>query len=191
MKAGTSEYEALNDLHLYAICLGGRAPRARVELHDVAFAVGRDLEDCHEQLLDAWFGQPDGLHIDAWARLDAVDGHRVELHRRPADEGPRLYFVNIGGYVPGEFIERHAYAFFAGRDRSEIKRRAKAELLVGKDSVHRDDLFDVDDVIAVDPGGGWHIRLVADRNVKAPEVVNGYFPLPRATIEDWKSRRDG
>ncbi len=181
----------LNDPRLFAVCLGGRARRARVELHDVAFAVGADLEDCHEQLLDAWFGEPDGLHVDAWTRLDAVDGHRVELHREPGHGGARLYFVNIGGYAPGEFGERHAFGFFAGTSKSAIKARAKAELLGGKQSVHRDDLFEVDDLIAIEPGAGWHIRLIPDPTVDASEVVNGYFPLPRATIEAWKARRAG
>jgi len=189
MNPESSEYNVLNDLGLFAVCLGGRALRARVELHDVTFSVGRDLEDCHQQLLDAWFGEPDGLHIDAWARLDGVDGHRVELDRQPGSNGLGLYFVNIGGYVPGEFIERHAYGFFVGSGQAEIKRRAKSELLVGMNSVHRDDLFEVDDVIAIGPCRGWHVRLTPDPNAGSPEIVNGYFPLPRKTIEAWKSRK--
>jgi hypothetical protein len=174
--------------YLYATCLGGRAPGARVELHDVAFAVGPSLEACHEQLLDAWFGDPDGLHIDAFARLDAVDGHRVELGREPQPDGPRLYFVNVGGYRPGEFGERHAWSFYVGTGPAEVKARAKRDLLAGKDSVHRDDLYDVDDVVAVPAAGGWHVHLTPAPGVARPEIVNGYFPLPRATIEAWKSR---
>jgi len=174
---------------LHAFCLGGRAPGCNVELHDVAFAVGAEVADCHTRLLDAWFGTPDELHIDAWCRLDRVDGHRVELHREPATDGPRLYFVNIGGYVAGEFGERHAWGLFVGHGKAGVKARAKSELLAGKDSIHRDDLHDVDDIIAVDPGGGWHLRLVPDPDAGVPEVVNGYFPLPRATIQAWKARR--
>lgn len=178
----------MSRMKLYAVCLGGRAPGARVELHDVAFAAGAALADCHEQLLDAWFGDPDGLHVDAFARLDTVDGHRVDLRREPGS-GPRLYFVNIGGYEPGEFGERHAWSFYVGADKAAIKARARRELLVGKTSVHRDDLYDIDDVIAVEPGGEWHVHLTPDPAADRPEVVNGYFPLPRATIEAWKARR--
>lgn len=179
---------AMTAASLYAVCLGGRAPGANVELHDVAFAVGATLASCHEQLLDQWFGEPDGLHIDAFARLDAIDGHRLELRREPGENGLRLYFVNIGGYEPGEFGERHAWSFFVGSDRAAVKKRARRELLSGKTSVHRDDLYDVDDVVVVAPGGGWHVHLTPDPAAEAPEVVNGYFPLPRATIESWKAR---
>jgi hypothetical protein len=178
----------MNAPSLYAVCLGGRAPGARVELHDVAFVVGPALADCHEQLLAAWFGDPDGLHVDAFARLDAVDGHRVELSRERPGGDERLYFVNIGGYAPGEFGERHAWSFFVGRGRSEVKARARRELLSGKTSVHRDDLYDIDDVIAVEPEG-WHVHASPDPAAGAPEIVNGYFPLPRATIEAWKAGR--
>src|SRR5690242_14553050 len=70
---------------LIACVLGGTAPRARTELHDVAFAVGASLEAVHEQLLDSWFGDPRGLHVDAWCFLDSVEGFRVRLARTPSD----------------------------------------------------------------------------------------------------------
>jgi hypothetical protein len=47
---------------LIACVLGGTAPGAKTELHDVALAVGTTLESAHDQLLDAWFGDPHGLH---------------------------------------------------------------------------------------------------------------------------------
>jgi len=173
---------------LFAVCLGGRAPGCKVELHDVAFAVGTSLEDIHPTLLSNWFGAPDGLHVDAWAVLDRVPGFRVELTRDPPANDLKLYFVNIGGYVEGEFGERHAWAFYAGDDRGEIKRRARRELLAGKQSVHRDDLHAIDDFVQIEPGDGWYPHLIPDAAAVAPEVTNGYFPLPKATIEAWSAK---
>lgn len=174
---------------LFVVCLGGRARGCNVELHDVVFAAGEDLESTHEQLLDLWFGQPDGLHVDAWAKVDSVDGHRVALTATPSADGPGLYFVNIGGYAPGELWERHAYALYAGRSKAEIKKRAKSELLVGRESVHRDDLYDVDDILEVRPAGGWHLTLTPDASATDPIVTNGYFPIPRKTISRWRASR--
>ena len=176
---------------LFAVCLGGRAPGCRVELHDVAFAVGTDLESTHMQLLDQWFGSPDGLHVDAWAVLDRVPGYRIELVRGAPAQGPKLYFVNIGGYRPGEFGERHALAFYAGPSPAGVKARARRELLPGKDSVNRDDLHAIDDLIEVSPGEGWALRLIADTEAGAAQVTNGYFPLPRRTISAWRRSRKG
>lgn len=171
---------------LFAVCLGGRAEGCNVELHDVVFAAGDSLEDIHDQLLDRWFGAPDGLHVDAWAELDRVPGFRVSLEKTPPAAEPRLYFINIGGYVAGEFGERHAYGFYAGDGKAEVKARAKRELLAGKESVHRDDLFEIDDIIEVAPGDGWYVHLQPDENAGEATVTNGYFPIPRATIEAWR-----
>jgi hypothetical protein len=174
---------------LFVVCLGGRAPGCKVELHDVVFAVGTDIESTHDQLLDQWFGAPDGLHVDAWARVEQVPGYRVRLSSKPADNGVRLYFVNIGGYAPGELWERHAYALYAGESRADVKARARKELLVGREAVHRDDLYDIDDVLEVRPSGAWHVVLEADPTAGEPAVTNGYFPIPRSTISAWRARQ--
>ena len=172
---------------LFAVLLGGRAPGCRVELHDVAFAVGRSLEETHPQLLDQWFGQARGLHVDAWCVLDRVAGHRIRLDRKRPAGGPRLHFINIGGYASGEFAEQHAYAFIAAADKAEAKRIAKSRLLPGRDQVHKDDLFEIDDCLAIERVGDWHVVLEADAQARDPSVTNGYFPLPRATIDTWEA----
>ena len=64
---------------LFAVYLGGRAPRASIELHDMVFVAGEAIEDCYDQLLDKWFGTPGWVHIDSWLELDIVDGWKVEL----------------------------------------------------------------------------------------------------------------
>lgn len=180
--------EKNNTPALYVVCLGGSAPGSNVELHDIAFAVGRDLESTHEQLLDQWFGNPEGLHVDAWTRVEQVPGYRVFLSEQPANNGMRLYFVNIGGYAPGELWERHAYALYAGQTVSEVKKRAREELLLGRDSVHRDDLYDIDDILEV-RADDWHIHLEADPDAAEPAVTNGYFPIPSRTIAEWRSKQ--
>lgn len=174
---------------LIACVLGGTAPRARVELHDVAFAVGDSLEAVHGQLLDQWFGDPRGLHVDAWCFVDGVAGYRVHLAERPPGNGLGLYFVNIGGYRRGEFGERHAWGLFGASDKPEAKARAKDALLQGFESIHKDDLHDVDECLQVGRAAGWHVHLTPDAAAVDPVVTNGYFPLPKATVDAWLARR--
>ncbi|TVS11093.1 MAG: DUF1543 domain-containing protein [Wenzhouxiangella sp.] len=185
-----TEIASATNLNLFAVLLGGRAAGCRVELHDVAFAVGQSLEDTHEQLLGQWFGQPQGLHVDAYAVVDQVEGYRVRLERQPPDQPEqRLYFINIGGYRPNEFAEQHAYALLAAANKAKAKARAKRTLLPGHDSVHKDDLYEVDDVLEIRTAAAWHVHLVADPSATAPRVVNGYFPLPSGTIKAWLKTR--
>ncbi len=172
---------------LIACVLGGTAPRARTELHDVAFAVGDSLDAVHPQLLDSWFGSPDGLHVDAWCFVDSVAGYRVRLHRAPADNGLHLYFVNIGGYRAGEFGERHAWALFGATSTGEAKARARASLLKGHEEIHKDDLHAVDDCLRIGNVAGWHVHLEPAEGALDPSITNGYFPLPLATVQAWKA----
>ncbi len=174
---------------LIACVLGGTAPGARTELHDIAFVVGHSLDAVHEQLLDTWFGTPEGLHVDAWTVLDSIAGYRVHLGQQAPGNGLHLYFVNIGGYLPGEFGERHAWGFFGASSRAEAKARAKATLLPGHQTPHKDDLYQVDDCIQIDAIERWHIQLQPDPGATAAPVTNGYNPLPAATIRNWRQKR--
>lgn len=191
---------------LFAVLLGGNcAPRSNTELHDVVFVAGERLEDTHEDLLAAWFGTPEGLHIDGWMELDEVDGHRVTLRPEAPAAGPRLYFVNLGGYRPGQLQEAHGSTVVVAADATEARRRAREALLLDHVEVHTDDLHDVDDLLAVGEVAGWHVWLEAvERAPDAPAgsaanvggsagplVHNGYLPLPEQTIAAFAARQRG
>jgi hypothetical protein len=59
---------------LFAVYLGGRAPKCNTELHDVVFTVGASIEDTYLRLVELWFGSPERVHIDSWIELSVVDG---------------------------------------------------------------------------------------------------------------------
>ncbi|HEY0267276.1 MAG TPA: DUF1543 domain-containing protein, partial [Rhizomicrobium sp.] len=133
-------------MKLFAVYLGGRAPKANTELHDVVFAVGARIEDTYTQLLDKWFGDPVGLHLDSWLELDVVDGYRVSLADAPSPAPEKLWFVNLGAYRDGAFTELHAMGFYVAATAPEARARALAEhFQSGVTEIHKDDLHDVDD----------------------------------------------
>lgn len=173
---------------LFAVYLGGRAPRCNTELHDVVFAVGTSIEAGYEQLLDLWFGTPVGLHVDSWMALDVVDGHRVRLVEKPAP-GKALYFINLGGYADGQFTELHANMILVAADAREAKARAKRDLMRnGEQQIHTDDLYDVDDCLEIRHVGAYHIALEPAEAAPPPRPVNGYQKIPKAVIEDYLAR---
>ena len=178
----------MND-RLIACVLGGTARGAKPELHDVAFAIGDSLEAVHEQLLEQWFGDPRGLHVDAWCFVDSVEGYRIQLSHSSPNNGLHLYFINIGGYRSGQFGESHAWGFFGAPNKAEAKRRAKATLLQGFDEIHKDDLHEIDDCLQVGRVGKLHVHLTPDIGASDPVVTNGYFPLPKSVIDKWIARR--
>jgi hypothetical protein len=167
---------------LFAVMLGGNAPKSNTELHDVVFVAGERVEDTYHDLMDLWFGATDGLHIDSWIDLDVVDGHRVTLAADPPAGGKKLWFINLGAYRPGEFAELHANVFLVAATADEVKRRAKEHLLQGFESVHTDDLYEVDDCLQIGQVAGLHVHLEPTDQPDRQEPHNGWHPLPDDVI---------
>jgi hypothetical protein len=174
---------------LFAVYLGGRAPRCNTELHDVVFVVGESVPACYERLMDKWFGDPLRLHLDSWVELQVVDGHRISLQPTPPVQDQKLYFINLGAYLPGQFTEVHANAFVVAANEAEVKKRAKAELLQGAVSVHTDDLYDIDDCLEIVEVDGQHIHLEPTEERVTLEPHNGYHIIPPETVAAYAARR--
>ena len=45
---------------LFLVVVGGRSPKANVELHDVRWVIGTKIEDTFDQLRNDWFGSNNG-----------------------------------------------------------------------------------------------------------------------------------
>jgi len=177
------------DKKLFAVYLGGRASRCNTELHDVVFVAGESIETLYERLVDKWFGDPLRLHIDSWLELQIVDGYRISLKSHSSAQHKKLYFINLGAYLPGQFTELHANAFIVAADEAEVKRRAKSELLRGAQSVHTDDLFEIDDCLEIVEVDGQHIHLEPTSERVPFDPHNGYHIIPPQVLEAYAARR--
>ena len=153
------------------------------------FAVGFSIEQTYEQLMDLWFGDPLQMHMDPWLELAAVDGYHIGLAGQPSERTEKLFFVNLGAYRPGEFTELHANLFVVADEPQQAKRRAKAELLRGATSVHTDDLFDVDDCLAIAEVAGQRVHLKPGAERAPLTAISAYHVIPRAVVEAYASQR--
>lgn len=151
---------------LYAVMLGGKHPKANIEVHDVVFAVGDSLQDVYPQLKQQWFGAAKGLHIDAWMAIDGIEQYQVHLSPVAPDPAvPRLYFINLGGYLPDEFGEAHHYVLIVAQSKMQARGRArgffkKVEVLKIWQQPHVDAVLEVDDCVLVDQVAGQFVHLV-------------------------------
>jgi hypothetical protein len=179
------------DIKLFAVYLGGRAPKGNTEIHDVVFVTGRAIEDTYEQLMDKWLGTPKGLHIDSWIELDVVDGFKVAVVPDKDAGAKRLYFVNLGAYSDGAFTEIHASKFLVAETMFEAKARAKKELLKGWPSpVHTDDLYEIDDCIEIGRIDTLHVALEKTDRIENLRPTNGYHVIPEGMVEDYMRRKN-
>ncbi|RTE85793.1 MULTISPECIES: DUF1543 domain-containing protein [Gammaproteobacteria] len=153
-------------MKLFLVYLGGSAPQANIELHDVRFVVGETIEDCYPQLRKQWFGTQKGLHLDSYVQLHHVDGYKIELKSDPSEQSERLYFVNFGGYKQGQLAEAHEFMVCVARSVEEAKALGKQRLMLGTNMPHKDNLYALDDLLTVDMLEGWHVHLHKDGNTQ-------------------------
>jgi hypothetical protein len=175
---------------LFAVYLGGRAPRASIELHDMVFVAGETIEDCYDQILDRWFGAPGQVHIDSWLELDIVDGWKVELARKPSGQKEKLFFVNLGAYNGTDFTELHAVSFHVADSAPKAKAAALAHhFTAGVSEPHRDDLLEVDDCLLIDGAAGRHVTLTRTNAISERKPSNRYQAIPKAVVTAWLARK--
>jgi hypothetical protein len=134
---------------LFMIYLGGSAPRANLEVHDIQFAVATCIEDTYAQLIANWFGNKKGLHLDAYKHVTGADGYEIVLSDTPPQNELRLYFVNLGGYNSEHLAELHEFGLFVASSPVEAKIKAKQRLLAGATKRHKDNLLEVDNCLEV------------------------------------------
>lgn len=174
---------------LFAVYLGGRAPKGNTELHDVVFVTGNTIQETYEQCLDKWFGTPKGLHLDSWMELDVVDSYRISLSETKVESDKKLYFINLGAYKEGEFTEIHANKILVAESVAEAKLRAKKELLHGWPSpVHTDDLYEVDSCMEIDAVNSFSVVLTPTNEKENLQPHNAYHIIPKSIVEDYINR---
>jgi hypothetical protein len=166
-------------MKLFAIYVGGEHPRANIEVHDMRFVVAPSMLETHDELRRQWWGSPGSLHIDCWAEIDHADGHAVSLRPEPYDGPERLYYVNLGGYDPADFSEKHRNMFVVAD--TVAKARARALRSVRDwDAPHRDDLYEAEQAFALDRAMGeqrMHIHLTPDGEERPFRFTCEYLPL--------------
>ena len=171
-----------NNKYLFLVVIGGKAPNANVELHDVRWVIGSKIEDTFESLRRNWFGSIEGLHIDSYKIIKSVDGYKINLKNMEKDKfkkknlskdmknKEKLWFVNLGGYQSDSMQERHEFGLVVARNSLAARKIAKSKWLLGCIKIHKDNLSslsmisDVDDCEVITNIDNWEIELTLDQN---------------------------
>jgi hypothetical protein len=178
----------MTEIKLFAVYLGGRAPRCNIELHDVVFVIGKQIEDTYPRLQEKWFGNLDKIHIDSYMELKYVDGYEIKLKPFSEPIGDlKLFFVNFGAYTEHLFGEVHQCAFYVAKDKAQAIAKARANLCVDMVQTHCDDnllvedhllaefgQFEVDDLIELDTVDGYGLEFIPLETTLVSQAIPGY-----------------
>jgi hypothetical protein len=180
---------------LFMILLGCRPKGRHTEQHDLFFTIAQSLAATKGAIKAFW---PDGgtLHIDAWREVNVVDGYRVELQERSearaAPASLKLFFVNLGGYKPGEFEEFHYKMVVAAADKGAAIQKAKATAFYkhtgfrgatshidDKYGIDVDDIDAIEDILSEDLKERYVIRLTPASDEPDDALHLGYLKLSK------------
>ena len=182
---------------LFLVVVGGRSPKANIELHDVRWVIGSKIEDTFDQLRNDWFGADNGLHIDSYKKIDSIDGYKINLRNKENNEpknkifkkdkitNKKLWFVNIGGYDPSSMQEKHEFGLIVASSPSEAKTKAKSKWLIDCKKRHKDDISaikkftDVDDCEVIKNIKNWEIELIRNDNHVEEKNIPDWFGYMR------------
>jgi hypothetical protein len=178
--------------HLFMVLIGCKPPGRHIEQHDIFFGIAENMNELVPQLVAHWPETNGKMHIDGWRQVSNVSNYKVSVIPNTQHESAtRLYFINLGGYKPGEFDEFHYKMIVAGDDKAEAIKQAKATAFYkhydfpgasshidDKYGVDVDDMFDIEDILPSETKERYTILLepAADTLVE-DELHLGYFKL--------------
>jgi len=163
---------------IFMFYLGGSAPGANIEVHDVQFAVGECPEDTFPALRERWFGDKASLHLDAYSEINWADGHDVFLSAEPTAHKEKLYFVNMGAYLANEFHELHRFALFVAENEKLAREKARSALLNDAMEQHKDNQMAVDECLQLSELEGLHVHLRPNPGTRPFRADwHGYRPI--------------
>ena len=182
---------------LFLVVVGGRSPKANIELHDVRWVIGSKIEDTFDQLRNDWFGSYSGLHIDSYKKIESIDGYKINLRNKENNKtknkiykkdkipNKKLWFVNIGGYDPSSMQEKHEFGLIVASSPSEAKTKAKSKWLIDCKKRHKDDISavrnfnDVDDCEVIKNIKNWEIELIPNGGFVEEKVIPDWYGYMR------------
>jgi hypothetical protein len=180
------------DLKLFMILLGSKAPGRHVEQHDFFFGIASSLKELVSEINAFWPEAIGKIHIDGWREVTAVDGYQVKIAPAGpvAEKGKKLFFVNLGGYLPNRFEEQHYVVLTVKEDRAAAFKEAKETTFFkhnhfdganshidDKYGIDVDDLYQVEDILSAGQKEKYGIALIPATDLPEDELHLGYFKL--------------
>jgi len=180
---------------LFYLLLGCTPAGRHTEQHDVFFCIGKDLKDIIPDIKAFWRGSGK-IHIDSWREVTAVDGCRISIIEKAAkpEKNQHLFFINLGGYLPGSFEEHHYKLLTVAEDISQAIRNAKQTSFYreyntedksgishvdNKYGVDVDEISNVADILPEQQKGRFSILLEPGKGGVEDELHIGYLKLDK------------
>jgi len=181
---------------LFMIKIGGRPKGRLIEQHDMYFGVGEHIGDFIDAINSHWPEVKNAWHLDAYRQVTKVDNYRIQwqaadnVKENQAEENTdklTLFFINLGGYLAGEFEEFHHKLLIVAPTQADAVKQAKqsafykqysfndkdtpfnaAAHIDDKHQVDIDEIYDVNDLLT---SGCLSIMPLANDGLESDKAV--------------------
>ncbi|MFP9098352.1 DUF1543 domain-containing protein [Flavobacterium sp. RHBU_24] len=176
---------------LFMAILGATPLGRSIEQHDVYFGIGKTIKSLRDDMYAFWpnAGQ---LHIDSWRAVTIVGNYDIKIIPKsegvPQDE--KLFFLNLGGYRPGDLEEYHYKVLVVAKKMSQAIKMAKqtafyktcgfkgAESHIDQQyALDVDDIHNVSDLLSPELKEKYHIQITPSAFAIEDELHVGYVKL--------------
>jgi hypothetical protein len=167
---------------LFMLVLGCKPNGRHTEQHDVFFCIENRFNNLSEHIYKFW---PDGgrIHVDAWRKVCFVNGYRIRVVSRESRKPSKhnLYFLNLGGYQPGNMDELHHKMLVVGTSKADALKQAKNSAFF-KSMSFQHARSHVDDQYGVDVDDLYRVEDILPAEMKSIFALD-IFPEPREPDE--------
>lgn len=182
-------------MKLFMILLGCRPENRLTEQHDIFFTIAPSLIDAVPEMQTFWREAKGKIHIDAWREVQYVDGFKVQILPRSSEDtenNERIFFINLGGYQPGEFDELHYKILVASSSLGgAIKKAKETDFYKSKGfdgavshvddrfGIDVDDVYEIKDILPEHTKLKYQITLIPETGICEDPLHIGYLPIKK------------
>jgi hypothetical protein len=179
----------MDPVKLYMVIVGCRPRGRNTEQHDVLFTVGSSLQAIKHDIISFWPGVKGAVHIDSYREVTHIDGYSIRVAPGRSGQpgnGMRLFFINLGGYKPGDMEEYHYKMLIAAADKNTAIMQAKEHAFYkhtitghidDKFGLDVDDIHELKDILPAAVKNNYHLVIEPAETGTDDELHIGYISL--------------
>ncbi|RZK49535.1 MAG: DUF1543 domain-containing protein [Pedobacter sp.] len=179
---------------LYFILLGALPPGRSIEQHDVFFGIASSLTALKPDILEFWPEAVGKIHLDGYRAVTQIGDFSIEVVPRDSDltSDWKLFFINLGGYKPGEIEEFHYKCLIVANSKAEAIKQAKESTFYkhtgfngavshidDKYGVDVDDVFEMEEALAEKFLNQYKLFINPRKGVPEDSLNIGYFKFDK------------
>lgn len=181
-------------LKLYLVIIGCTPDGRLTEQHDTFFGIGESLKDLVPDMIAFWPEAKGIIHIDSWREVTSVDGYLIEIIEKQEDysSSEKLFFMNLGGYKPGELEEYHYKLLTVSETLSVATKKSKETAFYKhygfkgatshideKYGIDIDNAYKVEDILAPHIKEQFQLKITKNENAVEDELHIGYLRIEK------------